>query len=81
MYVAQDENGVDRILVRVSGLTLQIEPDLRASSDLPTRPGARHTRDSHGDIRLRGRQSAGASRRSNAAPDDFDIKAERTRAV
>jgi hypothetical protein len=40
---------VDRILVRVSGLTLEIEPDLRASSEPPARPGTRRMRDSHRD--------------------------------
>ena len=48
MYVGQEEE-VDRILVRVSGLTLEIEPDLRASSEPPARPGTRRTRDSHSD--------------------------------
>ena len=46
MYVGQEEE-VDRILVRVSGLTLEIEPDLRASSEPPARPGTRRLRDPH----------------------------------
>lgn len=48
MYVGQEEE-VDRILVGVSGLTLEIEPDLRASSEPPARPGTRRMRDSHRD--------------------------------
>lgn len=47
MYVARAEDSVERMLVRVSGLRLEIEPNLRASSDPPTRPGTRRTRDPH----------------------------------